>query len=57
MQDTSEQITAGKKFVFSRCDICEREYWDDEMKQKNAMGDTTLFTLDFLIWFINVTIL
>ena len=57
MQDTSEQITAGKKFVFSRCDICEREYWDDEMKQKNAMGDTTLFPLDFLIWFINVTIL
>jgi len=24
MQDTSEQIPAGTKLVFSRCDICER---------------------------------
>jgi hypothetical protein len=25
--------------VFSRCDICEREYGEEEMKLKNAMGE------------------
>ena len=39
MQDTSEQIPAGTKLVFSRCDICEREYGEEEMKLKNAMGE------------------
>ena len=39
MQDTSEQISAGTKLVFSRCDICEREYGEEEMKLKNAMGE------------------
>jgi hypothetical protein len=39
MQDTSEQIPAGTKLVFLRCDICEREYGEEEMKLKNAMGE------------------
>jgi hypothetical protein len=39
MQDTSEQIPVGTKLVFSRCDICEREYGEEEMKLKNAMGE------------------
>jgi hypothetical protein len=39
MQDTSAQIPADTKLVFSRCDICEKEYGEDEMKLKNAMGD------------------
>ena len=39
MQDTSEQIPAGTKLVFSRCDICEKEYGEEEMKLKNAMGE------------------
>ena len=39
MQDTSEQIPAGTKLVFSRCDICEREYGEEEMKLKIAMGE------------------
>jgi hypothetical protein len=39
MQDTSEQIPAGTKLVFSRCDICEIEYGEGEMKLKNAMGE------------------
>ena len=34
MQDTS-----GQKLVFSRCDICEKEYGEEEMKLKNAMGE------------------
>ena len=39
MQATSDQIPAGAKLVFSRCDICEREYEEEEMKLKNAMGE------------------
>jgi hypothetical protein len=39
MQDTSAQNPAGTKLVFSRCDICEREYGEEEMKLKNAMGE------------------
>jgi hypothetical protein len=39
MQDTSEQFPAGTKLVFSRCDICEGEYGEEEMKLKNAMGE------------------
>ena len=39
MQDTSEQIPAGTKLVFSRCDICEIEYGEEEMKLKNAMDE------------------
>jgi hypothetical protein len=39
MQDTGVQIPAGTKLVFSRCDICEKEYGEDEMKLKNAMGE------------------
>ena len=36
MQDTSVQIPTGIKLVFSRCDICERPYEEEEMKLKNA---------------------
>ena len=39
MQDTSGQIPTGIKLVFSRCDICENEYSEEEMKLKNAMGE------------------
>ena len=39
MKDTSEQIPAGTKLVFSRCDICEREYGEEKMKLKNVMGE------------------
>lgn len=39
MQDTSGQIPTGIKLVFSRCDICEKEYGEEEMKLKNAMGE------------------
>jgi hypothetical protein len=39
MQDISVQIPAGTKLVFSRCDICEKENGEDEMKLKNAMGE------------------
>jgi hypothetical protein len=41
MQHTSEQTVAGTKLVFSRCDICEREYGEEEMKIKNAMGESS----------------
>ena len=39
MQDASEQIPAGSKTGIFRCDICEREYGEEEMKLKNAMGE------------------
>lgn len=39
MQDTGGQIPRGIKLVFSRCDICENEYGEEEMKLKNAMGE------------------
>ncbi len=39
MQDTSGQIPTGIKLVFSRCDICENEYGEEEMKLKNALGE------------------
>ena len=39
MQDTSGQIPTGIKLVFSRCDICEKEYGEEEIKLKNAMGE------------------
>ena len=39
MQDTSGQIPTDVKLVFSRCDICEKEYREEEMKLKNAMGE------------------
>jgi hypothetical protein len=39
MQDTSGQIPTDIKLVFSRCDICEKEYGEEEMNLKNAMGE------------------
>ena len=39
MQDTSGQIPTDIKLVFSRCDICEKEYGEEEMKLKNATGE------------------
>ena len=41
MQDTSGQIPTEIKLVFSRCDICEKEYGEEEMKLKNAMGENS----------------
>ena len=38
MQNTSGKIKLIK-LVFSRCDICEKEYGEEEMKLKNAMGE------------------
>jgi hypothetical protein len=46
MQDTSEQIPHDIKFVFSRYDICEKEYGEEEMKLKNAMGEYSEEDLD-----------
>jgi len=46
MQDTSEQISADTKLVFSRCDICEREYGEEEMKLKNAMDEYSVEDLE-----------
>ena len=39
MQDTSQEVPTATKLVFSRCDICEREYGEEEMKLKNAMDE------------------
>lgn len=36
MEDISDQIPTGIKLVFSRCDICEKPYDEDETKIGNA---------------------
>ena len=46
MQDTNAQIPTETKLLFSRCDICEREYGEDEMKLKNATGEYSEEDLD-----------
>jgi hypothetical protein len=39
MEDTSLQTTAEVKLVFSRCDICEKQYYEDETKLRNSTNE------------------
>jgi hypothetical protein len=39
MEDTSVQTPAEVKLVFSRCDICEKPYDEDEMKIRNSTNE------------------
>jgi hypothetical protein len=39
MEDTSLQTTAEVKLVFSRCDICEKPYYEDETKLRNSTNE------------------
>jgi hypothetical protein len=39
MEDISLQTTAEVKLVFSRCDICEKSYYEDETKLRNSTNE------------------
>ena len=55
MPDTSGQIPIEVKLVFSRCDICEKEYGEEEMKLKKRSvciirkNHTFIFSLRLLL--------